>query len=698
MQGVAISASSRTVIMPPNKTRPTDLTINLKSAAEAAQSSAGPHSSPIILEGVDLSSFGEDIGPGSSAPPPSLPPLPHSPSSSPRHNREISKNILRQLGHKSSKAEQGRAGGQVRQVKDEQDAYRPTNSSSMAAVYQLKKNVGSSPELSLVGSTENIVRDSEDVNGVNDSAEVGQRPQAAPHHSEDSAKRTGNPFRKQLGRSKSTRSNSNDSRSRPERAEPRTNVEPPLRTAPLPTEQAMKLLGRKDKDKDKKRGKSVERPGHSESDENITQPARPVIREKEKDREKDKGGFMSSSKNAVSKTTKASGNFLTRLGKIGRSSSHNDKEVPDSEYVLKVINLPLVEQTRITRISKDLNGCRDKTEYWMPSLPWRCIDYLNLNCEAEGLYRVPGSGPQVKRWQRRFDTEHDVDLLDETELYDPNNIGSMLKSWLRDLPTEIMPNHLQLALGAQLEKENPDYAKIGQPAPQKLRDALSELPPFNYYLLFAITCHLSLLLSHKDRNRMDLNNLSICIGPCLRLERWLFNYLVGDWRHCWQGCYTEKEALEIEKAYEQGSEYRPPKTALSSHSVINGGAPGSSQGSDDRAVHSSDSEQTNQQADTMSTLSGGSMQIRGENSKPDTYRPFAAREPSNSSMFAPQQRNLAGTTEMKRPATAEDGKGSEDASPRGTSQRYTHSRSRSDIVTTPVQNDFTLPPLPTRPT
>ena len=38
--------------------------------------------------------------------------------------------------------------------------------------------------------------------------------------------------------------------------------------------------------------------------------------------------------------------------------------------------------------------------------------YLNTNCENEGLYRVPGSGPQVKHWQRRFDQELDIDLLD----------------------------------------------------------------------------------------------------------------------------------------------------------------------------------------------------------------------------------------------------------------------------------------------
>jgi hypothetical protein len=86
-------------------------------------------------------------------------------------------------------------------------------------------------------------------------------------------------------------------------------------------------------------------------------------------------------------------------------------------------------------------------------------------------------------------------LLSEQELYDPNTIGSMLKTWLRELPTEIFPQDLQHALAAELQKENPYFNVMGQPAPQKLRDALSELPPFNYYLLFAITCHLSLLLS-----------------------------------------------------------------------------------------------------------------------------------------------------------------------------------------------------------
>ncbi|TKA48747.1 hypothetical protein B0A54_00883 [Friedmanniomyces endolithicus] len=632
--------------------KPTNLTINSKSAVEAAQGTSGPASSPMHLEGVDLSSFGGEFGGNTLT---SIPPMPSSPPTSPGHRRGQSKNILGTFKSRSQEHAQQKS-QQPRHVKDENDAHRP--GSSMAKIYQLKKNPGSTPELSLVGSAEN----------------VGKMPVD----------------------------------------DPKPLLEQPPNTAPLasdwPKQQDMRLLGMKGKEK---RGKSAERAPVTEGDEQATDAK---AHAKEKEKSKEKSGFMSGSKNAVTKTTKASGNFLTRLGKIGRSSSNNEKEVPDSEYVLKFINLPLVEQTRITRISKDLSNCRDKTEYWMPSLPWRCIDYLNLNCESEGLYRVPGSGPQVKKWQRRFDTELDVDLLDESELYDPNNIGSMLKSWLRDLPTEILPATMQASLAAELELENPEYAKMGQPAPQKLRDALSELSPFNYYLLFAITCHLSLLLSHKDKNRMDLNNLCICIGPCLRLERWLFNYLVGDWRHCWQGCFTEKQYLESEKAHEQGADYKPPlSTSEPSIASLTNGKNTSSYNllaaADERAVHSSgSSEPASNYEDAQPSILPSSAEHtvlprRPENDTlPETYRPAGSPRTHNNGTFSTPQRSPTALPETKRPSTAEDRKPSEDlpaqqkTGPGTPRPQYAHSRSRSDVAAgTPVADAFSaMPALPIR--
>jgi hypothetical protein len=168
------------------------------------------------------------------------------------------------------------------------------------------------------------------------------------------------------------------------------------------------------------------------------------------------------------------------------------------------------------------------------------LSYLNLKgVEEEGLYRIPGSGREIKHWQSRFDRELDLNLLDEQELYDINIIGSMLKAWLRELPDELFPKTVQSKIAAA----HPGAKET----PQMLKDELSKLPPYNYYLLFAITCHIALLHSHSDKNRMNYHNLCICFQPSLGIEGFCFYFLVCEWRTCWQGCWTEKDYMENEK-------------------------------------------------------------------------------------------------------------------------------------------------------
>ncbi|KAJ5902273.1 hypothetical protein N7495_002801 [Penicillium taxi] len=245
-----------------------------------------------------------------------------------------------------------------------------------------------------------------------------------------------------------------------------------------------------------------------------------------------------SSSGAADRLGKAGKGFF---GKITRSGSTNERElINDDTYVCHIINLPLIEQARKTRIAKKLEDCRDKTEFWMPALPYRCIDYLNFKgCEEEGLYRVPGSGREVKHWQRRFDTEFDISLFDVPDLYDINTVGSLFKAWLRELPEELFPKATQDMIAEQCEGATT--------APQLLKDELSKLPPYNYYLLFAITCHLNLLHSYVDQNKMDYRNLCICFQPCMRIDAFCFWFLVCDWKNCWQGCWTEKEFIAKEQ-------------------------------------------------------------------------------------------------------------------------------------------------------
>ncbi|CAG7554513.1 unnamed protein product [Fusarium equiseti] len=237
--------------------------------------------------------------------------------------------------------------------------------------------------------------------------------------------------------------------------------------------------------------------------------------------------------------TRAAGMLSDRFFKGGRGGREDKEALDDEHYQLKVINLPLVEQTRLTRISKRLEDSRDKTEFWMPAFPWRAIDYLNYKgCEVEGLYRVPGSGPQIKKWQRKFDEQYDVNLFNERDLYDINIIGSMLKAWLRELPDELFPKAAQ----DRISKECAGSEEV----PELLVEELSNLSPFNYYLLFAITCHLSLLLAHSDKNKMDFRNLCICFQPCMKIDAFCFKFLVCDWRDCWRGCKNEAKYIEEE--------------------------------------------------------------------------------------------------------------------------------------------------------
>lgn len=304
-------------------------------------------------------------------------------------------------------------------------------------------------------------------------------------------------------------------------------------------------------------------------------------------------GFLSGLRNSSTKAADMISKGL--FGKSSRSGSTTEREpvIDDEHYVVKVINLPLVEQTRRTRISKRLESSRDKTEFWMPAFPWRAIDYLNYKgCDVEGLYRVPGSGPQIKKWQRKFDerkphpcppctlvgmilitcSEGDVNLFEEDSLYDINIIGSMLKAWLRELPDELFPKEAQ----DRIARECFGATEV----PQMLIDELSNLSPFNYYLLFAITCHLSLLLSHSDKNKMDFRNLCICFQPCMKIDAFCFKFLVCNWRDCWKGCKNEAQYIEEEyRLFDQ-----PPPRGITEPN-----GPAQTEDQDDRQPPSTDS-------------------------------------------------------------------------------------------------------------
>jgi hypothetical protein len=145
--------------------------------------------------------------------------------------------------------------------------------------------------------------------------------------------------------------------------------------------------------------------------------------------------------------------------------------------------------------------------------------------------------------------EHDIDLLSEEELYDINTISSLFKSWLRDLPDEVFPKSLQHKIAATVPNLNEQPG-----APELLKTELSQLPPFNYYLLFAVTAHITMLLNASKENKMTFHNLCVCFMPALKMDLPCFQWLILDWKNCWQGCSTEKDYLTREYALQKKSD------------------------------------------------------------------------------------------------------------------------------------------------
>jgi hypothetical protein len=120
----------------------------------------------------------------------------------------------------------------------------------------------------------------------------------------------------------------------------------------------------------------------------------------------------------------------------------------------------------------------------------------------------------------------------------------MFKAWLRDLPDEVFPKSIQGRISDTVGNLSEQ-----QGAPEILKTELSNLPPFNYYLLFAVTAHITMLLNASKENKMTFHNLCVCFMPAMKMDLPCFTWLILDWKNCWQGCATERDYMEREYAF-----------------------------------------------------------------------------------------------------------------------------------------------------
>ena len=93
----------------------------------------------------------------------------------------------------------------------------------------------------------------------------------------------------------------------------------------------------------------------------------------------------------------------------------------------------------------------------LPAVVYRCLEYLQAKQAAseEGIFRLSGSNVVIKALRERFNNEGDFDFLADGQYYDVHAVASLLKLYLRELPSTVLTRELHLDFLAVLGMHNP---------------------------------------------------------------------------------------------------------------------------------------------------------------------------------------------------------------------------------------------------
>ncbi|KAF9437456.1 hypothetical protein BGZ76_000662 [Entomortierella beljakovae] len=157
----------------------------------------------------------------------------------------------------------------------------------------------------------------------------------------------------------------------------------------------------------------------------------------------------------------------------------------------------------------------------VPAVLFRCAEYLEAKgIDEVGLYRVPGSHASVQKLKKMFDSGKDIKLL-SMEAIDPNDIATLLKLYLRELPSPLLP--------AVFLEQFQSVISTDRQVCHSLRGILLRLPRSNYVVLSFLCHHLSRIAGHSDKTKMNISNLAVVFAPTLSIGSILFKALLGGY-------------------------------------------------------------------------------------------------------------------------------------------------------------------------
>lgn len=207
-----------------------------------------------------------------------------------------------------------------------------------------------------------------------------------------------------------------------------------------------------------------------------------------------------------------------RSSSDGGDSLFGDNPQPYNGPVRRVFGAPLGEAVRY-------NSPRD-VKVPLPAVVYRCIQYLDARgaVTEEGIFRLSGSNVVIKQLKERFDNEGDINLLEDSQYHDIHAVASMLKAYLRELPTSILTRDLHLEFVAVTEMNSQPEKIVA------LQELVTRLPQGNATLLKYLIAFLIKIINHADQNKMTVRNVGIVFSPTLTIPAPVFALLLQNYQ------------------------------------------------------------------------------------------------------------------------------------------------------------------------
>ncbi|KAL9003352.1 MAG: hypothetical protein Q9188_003780 [Gyalolechia gomerana] len=176
-------------------------------------------------------------------------------------------------------------------------------------------------------------------------------------------------------------------------------------------------------------------------------------------------------------------------------------------------------------LSEAVEFCSPKgVDVSLPAVVYRCLEYLEAQDAAseEGIFRLSGSSIVIKALRDRFNNQGDFDFLADGQYYDVHAVASLLKLYLRELPSTVLTRELHLDFLSVLELDS---------RPKKIAAyniLVRRLPKANWTLIRALSAFLIGIVNNSDVNKMSVRNVGIVFSPTLNIPAPVFSMFLTE--------------------------------------------------------------------------------------------------------------------------------------------------------------------------